>query len=302
MKTRIFIAICSQLIMHLTVIGQVDTAFKLPKVRISEINLHAGIPPGVPYIGSLTDFKLLAPESVLLSTVDTGYSRSPGYNATGNSMFSILLGAKFVDKRGEKFKHSPILRVGVSYFGEALAVSNFTKTTHIPYDTLISTQTGQLTYLDSTIRENVGITYTSRQIRLDAAIVYMTSPLSLWSLYAGAGMTAGLSITTKTNLDYSKYVTLVETSQFGGGSSIVHYGLFEDNGKSEEFTNKINYGYSVYAPLGMSFKLGKRHHILKMISINLELSPSIHGSSIQELKTTINTNIGLAVGMKISWI
>ena len=255
-----------------------------------------------PYInGSISDFESLAPQSVLLNNDFGDFSSSyNGFGMSSNTAFSILLGIQFSDKAKTVYKANPLLRLGVCYFsGTSLTVGSY-KEEHIAYDTLTSVQTGQIIYIDSVISTGFGMDYSWQQLRFDGSMIFRTDPQARWSLYAGIGITAGVSINAETYISHS-ISGRTETRYPNGNtnSSYDYNGSYSD--KAEVFRNKTNYGFSAYIPMGVDFRTGKKIPFWKLVHVFYELRPSINMTSIPELRTITNASIQHGVGLRVSW-
>ena len=106
------------------VAAQNDSNKSQSRLNLNELNIQLGFFRQNNLDANLADFKKLAPESVLLNNNFSGYKTSSGFIAAGNTMFSVLLGVQFLDKKKNTYKANPILRIGISYFtGAQLSLS-----------------------------------------------------------------------------------------------------------------------------------------------------------------------------------
>jgi hypothetical protein len=297
MKTKIFLL--TVLTLPLTIFGQEEQTKTVNKISISEIYIQTGFFSERNTIGTLTDFKLLAPQSVLLNSDFTGYSSSNGFNLTSNTMFSVMLGIQFSDKQKTTYKKNPLLRLGVSYFSGTTLTGSLYKEDRKTYDTLTSTQTGQTVYVDSVTTKSSGMNYSSEQLRFDGSLIFRTNPEARWSLFTGIGITAGLSINANTEIYYSKS-DRTET-RFPSGNSSSSYSSYGGDWKTEKFRNKNNFGLSTYIPMGIDFRIGKKREFWKQTHLFYELRPGINITSIPELRTVTNASVQHGLGLKVSW-
>jgi hypothetical protein len=279
--------------------GQEQQPKTIKRVIIHDFYIQTGMFLDINANGTLYDFKALAPQSVLLNNNLTDYSQSGGFGWTGNSMFSAMLGLQFRDKQKTNYSSNPLLRLGISYFSGTNLTSNLYKDTRKTYDTLTSNQTGQKIYLDSVTSQNYGMNYSSQQLRFDGSIIFRTNPEARWSLYAGIGITAGLSINSKTEIYYSKYTRAENpysnnnyTSYSSSGSSTY---------KSENYRQKNNFGASTFIPMGVDFRIGKKREFWKRTHLFYELRPGINITSIPELRTITNASLQHGLGLRVSW-
>lgn len=281
------------------VFGQEEESKPIKKVVIRDFFVQTGFYSGSNSNGTLTDFKTLAPQSLLLNNSFTDYSQSGGYS-TGNNMFSVMLGIQFRDKQKTAYKTNPLLRLGISYFNMSTLSGYLYKQDRKPYDTLISAQTGQPVYIDSVTSKNYNLTYSSEQLRFDGSLIFRTNPKARWSLYSGIGFSAGISMNAKTHINYSKHDRL--ETRFPNTSTFF-YNNFSSIGTStfENYRNQNNFGLSVYIPMGIDFRTGTKKEFWKRIHLFYELRPGLNITSIPELHTEANTNIQYGLGLRVTW-
>jgi len=247
--------------------------------------------------GTLADFKTLAPQSVLLNRLPANNFTNVIGN-TNSSMFSVMMSIKFSDKEKAAFKSNPLLRLGFSYLsGNGMTGWSSTQK-DIPYDTLSSTKTGNSIYVDSINTKQYGIDYTTEQLRLDASMIFRLKPEARWSLYAGVGLMAGLSINSSTDIYYNEYFRLVSRYPDGYSQNYGRSSTIET--QSESFKNKTNMGFTIHVPMGVDFRIGKKGFWNQM-HLFYELRRGINMTSIPELRTYTNASSQHGIGLRVSW-
>lgn len=299
MKTTNILSVAIFLTISFSVFGQ-EQPKTIKRISIHDFYIQTGMFLERNTNGTLTDFKTLAPQSVLLNSNFTGYSQSNEFVLTGNTMFSVMLGLQFSDGQKTAYKTNPQLRLGISYFSITSLTHSLLKEEHKPYDTLMSTQTGQTIYLDSTYNKSYGMNYSSEQLRFDGSLIYRTNPQARWSLFTGIGITAGLSINAKTDIYYNQ-IGGTETRNSNGTTTSSTYDYSTDNNKIEKYKNKNNYGLTAYIPMGIDFRIGKKREFWKRTHLFFELRPGINSTSIPELRTITNASMQYGLGLKVSW-
>lgn len=300
MKTIKILSAVIMMALSFSVFGQEQPKKTIKKISIHDIFVQTGFLSMRDTDGTLTDFKTLVPQSVLLHSNLTDYSSSGGFSRTSNTMFSIMLGIKFSDKQKTTYKTNPLLRLGVSYFSGTSLTGGLYKEYRKPYDTLTSSQTGQAYYIDSVTTQNYSMDYSSEQLRFDGSLIFRTNPEARWSLFAGIGITAGLSINANTYIYYSKY-DRTETNNLNGNNYSSYSYSGSDNSKTENYRNKNNFGLTTYIPMGIDFKIGKKREFWKRTHLFYELRPGINLTSIPELRTITNANVQHGLGLRVSW-
>jgi hypothetical protein len=283
-----------------SLLAQEEPPKKINRISITDFYFQPGLFSQANTISELSEFKTLAPQSTLLKGNLSDYNQSGGFNYSVNSILTVMLGFKFSDKQKTRYKPNPLLRLGISYFSGTSLTGGLYKETRKPYDTLISAQTGQITYIDSVIKRTIGMYYISQQLRLDGSFIYRTNPEARWSLFAGIGITAGLSINANTTIYYNKYDILQTRSSNDNLNSTNAYSN-SNNGKTESFRNKTNLGFSAYIPAGVDFRIGKKREFWKRTHLYYELRPGINTTFIPELRTTTGGSFQQGIGLRVSW-
>lgn len=269
------------------------------KVAIHDIYIQTGFFSERNTNGTLSDFRPLAPQSVLLSNNMTDFTGSMGFSLTSNTTSSVMLGLQFSDKQKTIYKANPLLRIGISHFSGTTLTGGLRKEDRKPYDTLMSIQTGQITYVDSITVRSYGMNYSWEQLRLDGSLIFRTNPSSRWSLFTGMGITAGLSLNAHTDIYYS---TSGRTETYYGNetNSFRSYSG-SGNTKTERHRNKNNFAASIFIPMGFDFRIGRNSEFWKRVHLFYELRPGINITSIPELRTIINSSIQHGLGLRVSW-
>jgi hypothetical protein len=275
-----------------------DKPLKLLKVQEIQIQTGGYIERSLP--GSVADFKKLAPDSELLKNDLTGYNQDWYTQYYSNPLFSILVGFQFNDRQTEKPRPNPLLRLGISYYSGYPLENSFSKETSGLYDTLTSSQTGEIFIIDSVNREYFSMDYFTSYLRFDGSLIYRTNPEARFSFFTGAGLTAGISFNSETYIYHSNRTFL--STQPWGGSYFPSDTYTQSNGySSEHFPNKSNFGFSGYIPLGMDFRIGKKHPFWSNIHMFYELRLGLNVNFITDLRTVANTHVHNGFGLKFTW-
>jgi hypothetical protein len=198
---------------------------------------------------------------------------------------------------GLTFKNHPnaLLRVGISNMGVSGLQNRFEKQDYFPYDTLTSSLTGEQTFIDSVSSQSYFMNHSSRQIRLDAALIFRTDASARWSLFAGIGASLGVNYNATTYISY--YMNNYINGQDGN-----YYG-YSNNGseKTESFTTKNYLTTTAFIPMGVDFRIGKNQAFWKRLHLYYEIKPSISMTQIPALRTITTVNMTQALGLKVSF-
>jgi hypothetical protein len=297
--TNIFSAVMLMTVFF-SVFGQEQQPKKIKKISITDIYIQSGFFSARNNDGTPSDFKKLAPQSVLLNNIMPDFYQPGGFSSTSNNMFSVLLGLQFNDKPKTFYEGNPLLRVGISYISGTTLTGGLFDEVRKPYDTLTSSQTGQTVYIDSINTKNYSMSYSSEQLRLDGSLIFRTNPESRWSIFTGMGITAGVSFNANTNIYYNSNGKA--EARYANGNSFSSYGYSSSgNIKTEKFRNKTNIGLSIYIPLGIDFRIGKKREFWKRTHLFYELRPGINVTSIPELRPITNASVQHGIGLRVSW-
>lgn len=299
MKTSNILPIVIFLTVSSSLFGQEQKSTTVKKISIHDISIQTGMFMEQNANGTLSDFKTLAPQSVLLNNNMSDFSQSGGSSIIGNSMFSILLGLKFSDKQKTAYKTNPLVRLGVNYLSVTTLTGCSFKENRKPYDTLTSAKTGQTLYVDSVTAESYSMDYTSEQLRFDGSVIFRTNPEARWSIFTGIGITAGFSINANTDIYYKSY-DRTET-RYGTERAFYLDGYSSsDTRKVEMNRNKTNFAASGYIPMGIDFRIGKKSEFWKRTHLFYELRPGVNVTSIPELRTITSASIQQGLGLRVS--
>lgn len=271
----------------------------IKRISVSDVFVNTGFGVGFSNYASLDDFNKLAPNSLLLANDFSDYNQSGGFGISGNANFSVMLGLKFSDKEKSFYKANPLLRLGFTYSTGSSFNMFYSKVDRIPYDTLVSSQTGKETYIDSLHSSQYGMSYSSEQLRFDGSLIFRTNPEARWSLFTGIGLTAGVSLNAKTQVFYNESKS---TKSKNDDFEFENHGLISFFADERETTkNKTNLGMSVYVPIGVDFRIGKNKEFWKRTHLFYELNPSINVNSIPELYTITSTELQQRFGVRVNF-
>lgn len=252
-------------------------------MRVSSISLGPGIFGQQLPAFNTSDFKVLAPESLLLTENLNDFS-TQNYQMQGNSgngTFSTLLEIIFRNKEGTGYRNGPILRFGLTYLGGMGFSHSLFKSEQTRYDTLFSGVSGQVAYLDSVFEQNYDMRYQSNQLHLDISVIYRTNSKSLLSAYAGVGVSAGIAVFSETTIGYYENNF---TQNSGGWVNNNDYQNRNSDFTEETFSNTQNFAMQVYVPIGIALKLAKKREFFRDLHLFTEMRPGLGYFQIPELK------------------
>lgn len=274
------------------------------RVKVTDFYLTGGFVMNTLPTWSISDFQTLAPNSQLMDTDFTGYDTYSTYHYGGpmnsnmntNKQVSMMLGFSFSDKDKTKMKGNPHLRIGLTYRSGELLTGNAWRTDRYTFDTLSSSGGNEYT-VDSVFSNNYRMNYSSQQLHIDVSVLFRTSPERKASLFGGIGITTGVGLNSKTNIDYNQQIsTTVNYPSYQEYSG--HHGSYTY--QSDAVKNETAYGFSAYVPMGLDIRLGNRNEFWKRIHLSLEMRPSLNVFVSPELGTMTTFASYHGLGMKVN--
>lgn len=289
------------------------------KLKITDAYIFIGNNVQHQIYGTLGDFQKIAPQSVLLQDLKKNsgsYSTSTQrtYNAfsifpfsngisyAGDPFFNANIGISMADKEKTKYCSNPLIRIGVTYFSQTVLSSSFYTEDRKRFDTLTigqAGQSGQVIYSDSVTTRHYYMDYNTEQIRLDASIIFRTKPEAFVSIYGGLGIEAGTTINAYTEVNYFESAKV----EYSDSNNTYIGSMYNDDyirpSKYERFKNQNCFGLSVYMPMGIDFRMGKRE-FFKRLHAFYEVRPSINITYIPELRGIVNVGIKHGAGIRVA--
>lgn len=271
-----------------------NSTIKKRKLKVVDAAIAPGMTFHISPLGSFSDFQRINPKSVLLSENMDGYTISNGFMASAGPTFNANLGFNIANKAKTEYKSNTQLRIGIT-FSEISMSNNLSKTDRKRFDTLTSSQTGQMVFSDSVTYSSYTMNYKTQQLRIDVSIIYRTNPAARWSVFGGIGIEAGESIMAYTDINYSEYSTVTPANSTSGTSysSNTPY-------RSEQIINKNTYGYAAYLPMGLDFRIGNKRGFFKQLHVFYEARPFVNYTYIPELGSINSVGIKSALGLRVT--
>lgn len=233
---------------------------------------------------------LLTPGSTLLAggLPDHDYDSDP-YLDEGAGLFEAGIGMLPFRKAD---RNGPELRLGFLYAGRNELSGYFSRTTRTPYDTLASSQTGEVYYIDSVHRSTYAVQYSAERFGLNASLTWRTK--GRWSVYGGVGLAGGLLMNARTEV-YRSIFDSVDGPSSGPGEGF--YGRY-NNAASESFRNGTGWWVSLYAPIGLDFRIARKGEFWGRMHLYTEFRPQLVFQGTPELGTGTSFGMQTAFGVR----
>lgn len=239
-------------------------------------------------LATLDDYRALFPNSTLLQGDFQSYGY-PDYYFNSTGMVSVLWGIQL--KQNEGFEQR--LRAGLTFSGTTPAYGSFYNETKFAYDTLTSSQTGEVTYVDSVFTESLYINTTQTQVGLDVAYLIKANQNGRWCFYGGVGIEIGAMLNAKatiTRSDYSYYTN-------GAGNFYENNGWYGYNGDYDTEVQQLGGGFytQLYLPVGLDLRLSMKNAFWRRMHLYSELRPSIGYTNSELTSNALQLSIGYSV-------
>ncbi len=296
MKTNRIFSTAILLTVTTTVVIAQQQNIVVSKLKVTDLYVSSGFFIDNSTNGSLQNFKTLAPQSLLLKNDLSTYSQGGANN--GNSAFNASLGIQISNKEKTDYRKTPLLRLGIGYYSTSSIATSFYTSKTTTYDTLKSTKSNEVIYLDSVKSKHYIMDYSANQLRLDASLIFRTNAYKRWSAFAGIGVNAGVSINSTTTINY--YEIESKSNKTTGEKQYGYYNASVTNRKAERFNNKTNFAFAAYVPVGVDFRIGKKSAFWKHTHLFYELRPSLTITSVPELSAFASSGVQQGIGLRIT--
>lgn len=221
------------------------------------------------------------------------------YGLNSNIGMNIAAGFELRSKDKSFYRENPLIRIGLQ--GSSLNFFSFSgqETTTSAFDTLTSAQTNQAYYLDSVQERYYSVNKRAQLISIDASMIFRTDTEKKWSLYGGAGLTAGVSLnaytemTGHTNNYIQQRLSNNQTNRLGHSS-------FGNTHQQFRYANKMNIMGTLYVPLGINVNLGCTSDFWSKINLFYEFRSGLTFVNVPESKNLGGFSFLHGLGLSIS--
>ena len=243
--------------------------------------------------GNPADFQKLAPFETLNKKDLSSFDRSNYFGIDGDGPtldVNLIFGRRSEDGSPTKFNIE--YKFGLSYNFVELLSDNYSKETKYRTDTLTSSNSGEMYFVDSVNNERYDYRFERQIIYLNGGVTLSSNPDKKFKFYIGLEGSLGYSINSHTYLSYNNY-SVIE-SDF---SEFDRYVESDDNSfEFERVENKNGFSGRVSIPMGLDMRLNNdlasqfsQYHIF------IESRPNLSYHSIKELgsKTVASNLVGV---------
>lgn len=241
---------------------------------------HAYVAGGAFFAGESNllpqDITRITAGSTLFTGDLTGYTNYDYYSYPFEMGAGLFTGGLSIHPLRRANAPGPELRLGFLYGGRTGSSGYYSRVETSPYDTLTSSQTGDMYYVDSVWGSSYYIAQTYERLGLDAALVWHTQ--GRWSIHAGAGLMAGVLANMRTTIQYDEFssVTAVSTNSSSGSTyAYGYYGMGDYSSSTETLQRGTGWWTSLYIPLGLDFRFGRTGDFWTHVHAFMELRPQL---------------------------
>lgn len=249
--------------------------------KFTETNVMTGIGVQMSPLFNEKDVAQWSKDDPWITQDFTGYNHFSGLNRTTSSQFSAYVGFR------KESRFNPVIRGGITYKRLNSQVFGRYQQWSGPYDTLVSSQTGQQYYVDTVRMRSVSAFWGADVLALDGSFILQTDLTRRWSFYGGMGLQAGIMFNQE--LQLTRMEMFSETNM-----------TYEMEVELEQRNYRMNTGFSstVYLPLGIDFRIGKKRPLWQQVHLVYELRPSLSFqtmSSVSVVSPGITQHFGLRI-------
>lgn len=270
-----------------------------PLIKVSDFYLSAGAHSGN-YSLNLNDLIFLGQNATILpSDLSEYFGQTIFDNSSQGSMLSMSLGFSFLDKKNNNYRSNPQLKAGLMFIRTNSWNSSLEKESFLRFDTLISSTTNNVIYIDSVYNTQIQIDYQTEFLLLDLELMYKTDPAERWHVFGGIGLAGGISLnaSTKVNVYHQKYQKYVNPSLTDG---LYALNTFSTNVNSEVTKNDLSILAQLQFPVGVSFRISDSVNFWKRINAYFEATPLLQYIKIPETGTYFPVGIKFGLGIKVN--
>lgn len=230
-------------------------------------------------------------------TINKGQQYSNSDNYRWSSQVGMMAAWDIKGRQQRKQK----LRIGFSAGTCDLSFYDYTaNNTVYRIDTLVSSQTGRTTYIDSVDSRSFYFFHNATMLNVHIDYLRAINPQNKLSAYFGAGINLGMSLSNTMKSSYNEYQYVMLPSGFDYGS--VSNPFPNNNYRFENDSKNLSVATNAraYSLLGVNYQLSKRAPLLKHTHVFAELKMGVDISAMEELNTATGFYYGGQGGLRVS--
>ena len=175
--------------------------------------------------------------------------------------------------------------------------SSYYLTDLTPYDTLVSSKTGEEFYIDSSFNSNLGINYDVSILALNTSFLWTTDDDARVSFYGGVNLSLKLSFSSRISLNRHDYSYLSYNEFYPSyGSDITSSA---ENG-NETYRQEASFGMGFSSPIGVDWRIGKQGKGFNDVHLFAEVRPGVSLNNIPDYELVSQFRSSLHLGLRFS--
>lgn len=198
-------------------------------------------------------------------------------NANGSAAFETSVGLDLARSKGTDARFEKQLRLGVMFNSRTEQEGYWERSFTGPYDTLISSITGNEFLVDTTWTEAITARYNYSRVGLSASYILRKRTPGILSWYVGLGGLAGTTIGGSGQVD-RRVGTTVEGVV--GNDDYPEFNDRSDTRETEEFHIASTGWGAVYALGGLDLQFGRKHPFWSTIHVFSEMRPTLFFNTV----------------------
>jgi hypothetical protein len=240
---------------------------------------------------SLNEIRESAPGSELLSSDLSDHNMDWAQTGQGAFAFHAQTGITLREDRARGT--STKFRAGVGFAQFFSPTITLRRSNYFPYDTLISSGTGEYTYLDSVSTSRYHIDHSHQRIGVDLAMLFVKDFPGHWMLYGGVGATAGITLGGVTEIEHvtENYVEGTWQENYHDG---VRYKVDQERIRTDG-----SFFVNAHLPLGVGYRLAKRHPFWRSLLLTMEMQPALTIGGVPTNAEHVRAGFNFLFGLRV---
>lgn len=265
--------------------------------REVDFGLNSGFEAQYYNLISAYEWNKLTPGYLNGDEIDPNYENDFYYLTGLNSASGFSLAVNLHKLDAPKQYFSNFIRFTFSSGQGFNAETSWTQSSSVHSDTLTSSSTGAVLYVDSFYSKSYSKSYASRQSQFSFAHIWQTNREKRFSFYVGLGFGFGLSnnsrATVKESLDSRATISNNSglVTQAGGA-------LGSETLINKRFPLKNYSSLQLYAPIGFDMKLSKKSTFLGHFILSAEMGFGYNWVFMKEISTLKNHSFRMQFSVK----
>lgn len=280
--------------------AQVSGELEKEASSITEVFVIFGGATGSSTAISLSDFRRMAPSSLLLKEDFSNYSSSFYHLWDSHQNFGVMVGFIPGKKNRIAKKYSPLVRLGLNFESSDYFDNHYSKSNSLRFDTLFNSQGQPVYYRDSVNVNRTNMNFSSSSLSAEASILLRTNAAKRWMFYLGVGFSGGLSFKNEVNV-FKSSSDFIEDYEVSGTTQSTHPSVHTYELQSEVIDVGNSWVLSGFVPLGVDFRLGKKNEFLKQVHLFAEFRPGIKMMEIPTVGINTSTFTLTSFGLRYIW-